>query len=367
MKRILHIVGNLNRGGAETWLIQVLRRLDRQEFQFDFVVHSDGPFQYQAEIEALGSKVLVCRGFTNPLLYGVNLLDILRRRGPYDCLHSHMHHFSGIPLLIARIAGTPMRVVHSHLDTSVIDQDAGVLRRSYTGVMKRVIWSCCTTGTAASIKAADALFPPGWRADPKWKVLHYGIELEPYQQPVPRHEIRKQLGIPNDALVIGHIGRFEGQKNHAFLLNIAAEVVRIMPKAIFLLVGDGPLRPVIEHKAKTMNLINNLIFTGVRTDVPLLMQGVMDVFLFPSCYEGLGLVLLEAQASGLPCLISDQIPSEADVIKDLVIREALTTPPQRWAERLLGLRDSRRNPSPEALSDTWSVDLSMDRLINLYQ
>jgi glycosyltransferase involved in cell wall biosynthesis len=366
MKRILHILGGLNRGGIETWLIHVLRRIDRQRFQFDFVVHSDGPFQYQAEVESLGSKVLVCRGFRNPLIYGSNLLGILRRYGPYDCLHSHMHHFSGIPLLIARMTGIPIRVVHSHLDTSMLDQDAPFSRRSYTGAMKRLIWSCCTTGTAVSTKAADALFPPRWRNDRRWQVMLLGIELERFRGRVNGNALRRELGIPDGATVIGHAGRFERQKNHAFALEIAAECIRQGPEMMLLLVGDGPLRPEIERKAHSMGLSNHVRFAGVRSDVPALMRGVMDVFLLPSIYEGLPIVLLEAQAAGLFSLISDVIAEESDFVRQLVSRESLSTPPMIWAAQLRELAAKSRAHQFTGIPEKFSIDASVERLMHCY-
>jgi glycosyltransferase involved in cell wall biosynthesis len=146
------------------------------------------------------------------------------------------------------------------------------------------------------------------------------------------------LGIPPDAFVIGHVGRFDEQKNHLFLVEIAAEVAKREPKMRLLLVGDGLLRPKIEQKIAQLGLTDRTIFAGSRHDVPRLMLSAMDVFLFPSLYEGLGLVLIEAQAAGLPCIFSDVVPEEADLVKPLIRRFSLSEPASVWADAILAER-----------------------------
>lgn len=337
MTRVLNVVGGLNRGGAETWMIQVLRGMTGSGIQLDFLVHRDGPFHYQAEAEALGARVIDCKGLRFPPLYAWNLMMILRRNGPYQVIHSHSHHFSGITLLVAAIAGVPVRVVQSHLDTRQVDAEAGTCRRIYTTVMKRLIWSCATVGTAVSGRAADALFPPDWREHGKWRVMLLGIDPQPFESPVDGESLRRELGIPAGVSVVGHVGRFEAQKNHTFLLRVAAEYLRMAPETIFLLVGDGPLRKDIEREARELGIERQICFAGVRKDVPALMRGVMDVFVLPSLFEGLPLVLLEAQAAGLPCLLSDNIAEESDAAPLLIHREPLASSAACWANRLQGL------------------------------
>ena len=197
-----------------------------------------------------------------------------------------------------------------------------------------------TAGLAASGKAAAALFGLEWQADPRWRVLYYGIDLSPFREGADRREIRAELTIPEDAFVIGHVGSFTEQKNHAFLVEIAAEVVRRRPDARLLLVGDGPLRPDIERKVAELGLTGKVIFAGLRADVPRLMLGAMDVFLLPSLYEGLPVVGMEAQAAGLPFLVSDAVTGELDVVGPLLRRLSLSQPAPAWAEAVLAVRDS---------------------------
>ena len=367
--RILHIVGGLNRGGAETWLVQVLRRIDREKYQFDFLVHGQGPYHYQAEVQALGSRVITCIPPTNPLAYSMNLVHILREYGPYDCVHSHVHYFSGLPLLLARWAGVPTRLVQSHLDTVQHEAESGVVRRIYIWIMKHLIWATATKGTAVSRRAAGSLFPPDWNERRRWNVMTLGIDLEPFRKSADRREVRDELGIPGDAFVVGHVGRLEDQKNHAFLLDIAAAFMKIASNAIFLLLGDGPLRAQIEQKARILGLGGSIIFGGVRSDVPRVMKGAMDAFIFPSRYEGLGLAVIEAQAAGLPCLISDVVPQEANAGIGLAFSCSLMEPPDAWARRLLRFCDlkNRADLDFSTLARFKSIESSCEQLLDLYR
>jgi glycosyltransferase involved in cell wall biosynthesis len=365
--RILHIVGGLDRGGAETWLVEVMRRVNRDRYQFDFVVHSEGPFDYESDVRALGAKILLCQPHTNPVKYAGKFLRMLREHGPYDCVHSHVHHFGGLPLLLARRAGVRMRIVQSHLDTVQLDRKSSAARRLYVWMMKRAIWVAATQGIAVSRHAADSLFPRRWRGSSKWRVLELGIATEAFHRSVNRTEVRRELGIPEDAFVVGHVGRFVEQKNHSFLIDIAGELLKCTGNTRLLLVGDGPLRAAIEGKVSAMGLAANVIFCGVRVDIARLMKGAMDVFAFPSRYEGLGLVVLEAQAAGLPCLISDRVPEEAMTGAGLVCQASLEATPAEWARRLLCLsllKSSR--PTPPVLSRINSIEKSSAELLGLY-
>lgn len=346
--RILHVVGALNRGGVETWLMHVLRHIDRNRFRMDFLVHTAQPAAYDDEARALGARIIPCLSPAQPLQYGRRFKQILRQHGPYDVLHSHVHHFSGYTLRLAAQAGVPARVAHSHNDTVAAESAASPARRAYLALMKRWVQHYATTGLACSKLAAAALFGPTWEQNQRLRLLYYGIDLTPFRAPVDPAACRAELGLPPDALVIGHVGRFVPQKNHTFLIEIAAETVRREPRARFLLVGDGPLRPDIERRVQAAGLSDHIIFAGLRADVPRLMRGAMDVFILPSQYEGLGLVLIEAQAAGLPCLYSDVIPPEVDAIPALTRRLPLDAPPAAWAAAVLATLAQRPSITPAA-------------------
>lgn len=342
----------MGRGGLDGWLIDVLRRIDRDRFRMDFLVYPGAPNAYAEEIQALGSQSISCADPSHPLKHARNFARVLREHGPYDIVHSHIHHASGFYLRWAKQAGVPARIVHSHLDDSSLQAAAGHLRRLYQGLMGRWIERYATAGLATSRQAAAALFGPGWEEDPRWRLLYCGIDVAPYRAEHDRGEIRREFGVADDELLVGHVGRFVAQKNHALLLPVMAEIVRTEARARLLMVGDGPLRAEVEGMIARLGLADYVISPGIRTDVPRLMRA-MDLFLFPSLYEGLGLVLLEAQASGVPCVLSDVIPPEADLLPELTTRMALDASPARWAEVALDV--SRRHSPGARRAEAYSV------------
>lgn len=366
--RILHIVGGMNPGGVETWLMHVLRRLDKNQFQFDFLTHTPEACFYDNEIRSHGSRIIPCLNPHRPWQYARNFYRILKECGPYDVVHSHVHHFSGFTLMLARRFGVSMRIAHSHNDTSSKDKRAGLWRKFYLSAMKRLIHRYATKGLACSRLAAGNLFGENWELDPRWKVLYCGIDLEPFKQSFNREKVRRELGISPDAFVLGHVGRFDGQKNHSFLLEIFAEVLRREPNAYLLLVGDGPLRKAIEEKTRRLGLEGKVIFAGMRHDVPRLMLAAMDVFVFPSHHEGLPLALIEAQAAGLPSVITDVISDEvvvSSLVRTLGLYDKVTT----WGESVLkGPNIRQRSSSMQQFLDNAKFNIveNIKELSNIY-
>jgi len=362
----------MNRGGIETWLMHVLRHIDRDRFQMDFLVHTAEPCAYDDEVYAIGSKIIHCLNLSQPWIYAANFRRILHECGPYDIVHSHVHHFSGYVLYLAKQAGIPVRIAHSHNDTSAVEAKAVWHRRLYLALTKNWIARYATMGLGCSHKAVANLFGSDWQSDPRWRVLYCGINLTPFQKQVNSDSLRAELGIPTDAFVIGHVGRFAEQKNHVFLLEIAAEVAKREPKMRLLLLGEGSLRSDIEQKVLQMGLSDRVIFAGIRPDVPEIMGSIIDIFLFPSLHEGLGLVLIEAQAAGLPCIFSSVVPDEADVVKPLVRRLSLSQPASEWAEGVLTQRDAGSTITKSdalALVETspFNIETSVKQLESIYQ
>ncbi|MDY6900000.1 MAG: glycosyltransferase [Cyanobacteriota bacterium] len=369
--RILHVVGEMVRAGTETWLMHILRNIDRDTFQMDFLVHTNKECDYDAEIRALGSKVIPCLNSSQPWLYARNFQRILRDNEPYDIVHSHVHHFSGFVLWLAKLAGIPVRIAHSHLDSSVVESNSGFKRRLYTDFSKALIAKSATVGLAASHQALEDLFYQTQTTGQRWRLLLCGVNLKPFKDKINSEQVRAELGIPPDTFVVGHVGRFHPQKNHQFVIDIADEIAKREPKMRLLLVGEGELLPDIKHKVMQMGLIDKVIFAGIRSDVYRIMMGAMDGFLFPSLYEGLGLVLVEAQAAGLPCILSDVIPEEADIIKPLMQRMSLLQPASAWAETILSVRKTQTNiTQQQALKSieqsSFNIQTSLKYLENLY-
>jgi glycosyltransferase involved in cell wall biosynthesis len=336
----------------------------------DFLVHTDQPEAFDDEVEALGSRI-IRSAETSRRSWGylAMLRNALTTHGPYDVVHSHVHYLSGLILREAKRLRVPVRIAHSHLDTRPLDSVAGTPRRLYLAVMRRWIRRYATVGLAASGDAAVALFGSRWQEDARWRVLFCGIDLTPFSDVMTRADIRGRLGLGQDAFVVGHVGRFDAQKNQAFLLEVAATLIAADSSVHVLLVGDGGLRPVVERKAIALGIADKVVMTGTRHDVPSLMTTAIDCFVFPSLYEGLGLVLVEAQAAGLPCIIADTVPKEADVIPGLVTRVSLSESTSRWAKAIMAARD-RRLPVAEARrlieASPFSIEASTAELLKIY-
>jgi glycosyltransferase involved in cell wall biosynthesis len=362
--RVLHVLGGMDRGGVETWLMHVLRRIDRERFGMDFLVHVNRACAYDDEIRSLGSRIIPCVHTRRPLRYARELLRILAEHGPYDAVHSHVHHYSGWVLRTARRAGVRRRIAHSHNDTRGVFARSGWGRRLYARVAGAMLRKNATRGFACSGPAAAALFGEDWAERGRCEVLHYGMSFDAFRGACDREAVRAELGIPRDAFVVGHVGRFDPQKNHEFVLRVAEEARRLDPRVHLLLVGDGRLRPDIERAAGQMGLGGVVTFAGGRPDVARVMRGAMDVFLFPSIHEGLGIVVVEAQAAGLPCVVSDGVPEEAVVVDGLVERLRLTDGPAAWAGRLLAARQKRGRMSQEqCLEQVERSSFSLERCL----
>jgi glycosyltransferase involved in cell wall biosynthesis len=369
--RVLHVLGALNRAGAETWLMNVLRHIDVERYRLDFLVHSTTPGAYDSEVRALGGRIFPCLGPRRPLAYARALRKILKNEGPFDVVHSHVHAYTGFVLRTARQAGVPLRIAHSHCDTSLLDDRSRVLRRAYLNLMKSWIHRHATLGLAVSRQAAVSLFGANWSGDPRWRISYCGIDLAPFRENVDRAAVRIELQIPEHAFVVGHVGRFDYQKNHKFLIEIFATLARRLPNARLLLIGEGPLRPAIEEQVAWAGLQERVIFAGPRPDVPRLMTAAMDAFVLPSHFEGLPLVLLEAQAAGLPCLLSDTVAEETTVNPDLVRRLSLSQSTETWCDELVELHDSLTDESRhEAVrvieQSPFNIQMGVARLQEIY-
>lgn len=367
--RILHVLGKLDRGGVETWLVQMLAHVDRSKYAMDFLVHTDKPGAYDDEVRRLGAMVIPCLAPHRPLVYARNFLRILKENGPYDVVHSHVHHFSGYVLALAKLAGVTVRIAHSHTDIRAKEQTHSLPRKAYCAVMKTMVKYCATGGLAVSSDSGDSLFPPGWLKTERWKLSYLGIDLSRFSAPVDSFPLRRQLGLERASVVVGHVGRVDADKNQKFIVEIASELVKLDPEAMFLLVGGGPLVDELKQNIRDKGLSRHFVLAGIRGDVPQLMLGAMDVFLFPSIREGLPITLLEAQAAGLRCLASDRVTIEADMIPELVARESLQSPAHEWAQAVV-----RHASLPRLASEMTrprmgprSIPASCKELINTYE
>lgn len=335
--RILQVVTQMDRAGLETMLMNYYRQIDRECLQFDFLKHREKSGAYDKEIIALGGRIyhvpaIAPRSFPR---YLKALETFFTEHPEYRVVHSHLDALSGFVLQAAKKAGLPVRIAHSHNNGFERDYKFPIRLAA-----KQLLPMCATHYWGCSSEALRFLFGKNLMSDPKWRILPNAIDLDRFTfSPTVRREIRQELEL-GDALVLGHIGRICYQKNQEFLLEIFAEVKKRREDTILLLIGDGKDREVLLERARKLRVEDSIRMMGVREDIPRLLQG-MDLFLLPSRFEGLGIVLLEAQAAGLWCLVSDRVSREGNLAGQ-VVYWPLERSPADWAEKALALAEKGR-------------------------
>lgn len=323
--RVLQVVTQLNRGGLESFVMNMYRNIDRDRVQFDFLCHRDEEGIFDREARSLGARIYhVPRANPlNPRYY--QALENFFSSHPYHIVHSHIDCMSALPLAAARRHGVSVRVAHSHSSRQDID-----IKYPFKIICKRFIKYEATDLLACGIEAGKWMFGTN-----KFIVIHNAIDVDAYRfDEAERNRVRKSLGAGQNTIVVGHVGRFSAVKNHAFLIDVFKALCDLNQDVMLILVGDGELRAQVEGKVQDYGLNEKVHFLGLRSDVPQLMQA-MDVFCMPSFYEGLPLVLVEAQAAGLPCLISDSIPDDCDLGCGLIKSNNLKKDPLDWANMII--------------------------------
>jgi glycosyltransferase involved in cell wall biosynthesis len=325
--RVLQVLASLDRGGAETMIMNIYRNIDRSKIQFDFVVNERRKkYSFESEIQKLGGRIYKVPRYktTNYLSYKQAWKDLIIQHPEWKIVHGHHTSPAYIYLRIAKSLNR-LTIAHSH-----IAGREGTLKSYVKLFMRYPLRYIAKYLFACSTSAADWMY--GKRSNLAY-VLNNAIDAKKFIfSSTIRKDKRKELGIENK-FVIGHVGRFQTQKNHIFLIDIFKTVHDKNKNSTLLLVGDGELRESMENRVHELGLTDNVIFTGIRADIPELLQA-MDVFVFPSLYEGLGIVAIEAQAADLPTIVSDSIPKDAfitDLIDSISLKESLDI----WANAIL--------------------------------
>jgi glycosyltransferase involved in cell wall biosynthesis len=360
--RVLQVFANLNRGGAETMIMNSYRNIDRNKVQYDFVVHSDDKSDYEEEIKSLGGKIYRISRYNgkNHFAYKKEWENFFSQHPEYKIVHGHIRSTASIYLKIARKFGRKT-IVHSHSTSSGSGSAAFV-----KNIMQFPIRHIADYLFACSKDAGIWLYGKMACEQDNFYILKNAIEAKKYIfNPITRDKKRKELQV-SDKFVIGHVGRFYEVKNHDFIIKLFKNLHDKDNSLVLLLVGGGDLKPTIEAQVKELGLSNNVIFTGLREDIPDLLQA-MDVFLFPSIYEGLGIAAIEAQASGLPTIVSETIPREA-YVTDLIEKEYLASPLSAWIDKILVYTKGyeRRNTYKEIIEAGYDVIESAKWLENFY-
>lgn len=362
MLKVLHVIGSLESGGSQTLFLNIFKCIDRSKIQFDFLIHRPDELFYADEVRKLGGKIYVLPAFKgyNILKYIKAWKEFFAKHPEYDIIHGHVRSTAAIYLKIAR-KYKYTTISHSHS----ISSGKG-LRAVIKNIMQYPIRHISDYFIACSDEAGKWLFGKKICDSGRYIVLNNAINYEDYlYNEDVRVAKRKELDFGNK-LVIGHVGRFIKTKNHSFLIDIFEIIHKKNKEALLVLVGDGELRHVIERRVHDRELSDCVIFAGARSDVPQLLQA-MDVFVLPSLFEGLGIVLIEAQASGLVSVVSSRIPKEA-YISDLIIPVSLKESPAYWANSILQQNKSgtRRNMSDVMRSSGFDINETTKKIEEYY-
>lgn len=358
--RILHIVGSMNRAGAETMIMNLYRELDTSCVQFDFVCFEPGPYDFEQEIYELGGKILHISA-SNPLIRLYKTYSILKN-GIWEIVHSHTLLSSGLHLSAAKFARIPKRISHSHSMSS--ERNSTRFGSMYATGMKFLLSYVATDYIACSEVAAQNLFPKKQDV----KILHNAIDLEKFVYAMPANG--KHIGFEDlPPLKILQVGRLVGVKNQKFSIKIAQALKEKGIDFIMMFVGNGPDYSELRAKIKEACLEDQVIMLGLRDDIPNLMA-MSDIMLMPSLYEGFPVVLVESQAAGLPAIISDQVSKEVDLGLDLVRFESLTESHQRWASEIISFAKSTALPASrrhqEIASRGFSAEYGLEKILKVY-
>lgn len=340
MIRILNIIGSMQRGGAETFLINVYRNIDRQKIQFDFLLCScERENSYIDEIEHLGGKIYVLPPKSAGLVRNLLTIKQIIQENGYQIVWRHTNTpFKAIDLIMAKWGGATHTILHSH------SANVRGLVKVSGNLTRRLFLRFVTERYACGVEAGQWMY-----GKKPYQIIKNGIEIDKFRyNDSVRQNYREKFRLQN-CLVIGHIGRFEKVKNQEFLLNILKELVTINRKIVMVFVGEGTLLPEVQKKAKELGVEENTRFLGVRTDIPDILQ-MMDVFALPSLWEGVPVTLVEAQAAGLPCIVSKNVPEEIKILPSMKF-VGLEEAPSVWAGQILDAFDVIRKDESEKVRD----------------
>jgi glycosyltransferase EpsF len=340
MIKVLQVIEKMDRGGAETLIMNIYREIDKKAVQFEFLVHDDAPAQYDQEIYNLGGKIhyLPKPNSVGLIKYQRYLTEFFGKHRYFHAVHSHIHHFSGVIMKIAKKNNLPVRIAHSHTSSDL--KDSSFIRNMYKTYMTFLIKNNATSLNYCSKIAALSLFG---NLDKKSQFMPNPVDLRRFAEIecVDSYSVRKKYDFPLDKKIIGHIGSFTHPKNHNFLIDTLNSLISEERDWHLVLVGDGPLRQEIKNKVKDLGLDDNVTFFGVTNEVPLILK-TFDVLVFPSFFEGLPTAIVEAQAAGIPSIISDTITTEVDMDLGLVETVSLLDTLDSWKLRMKTALDKER-------------------------
>ncbi len=358
--RVAQVIGKLNAAGVESVMNNYYRNIDHSKIQFDYIIDEDSSCKPPQELKDMGARYFVVPPYQK-LPAHLKALRKLYKENNYKIVHSGMNTLAVFSLFAAWTAGVPVRINHNHSTANKGEGKRIILKYALKPFAKLF----ATDYFACSEFAGRWLFGNKTFDEGKVRVFNNAIELDRFAfDPVKRQEVRSRYDLTDKNFVVGHVGRFMPQKNHDFLIDIFAELLKKKPDAVLMLVGDGELRNEMREKADRLNISDKVIFVDPTTKVEEYYQA-MDVFCFPSIFEGLGLVAVEAQASGLPAVVSDEVPEEAD-ITDVIRHMSLRSSARKWAEALLKYKGVQRDRELALESSKFNIKNESKKMEQFY-
>ena len=360
-KKILIVAASLKIGGAEKVARDIALYADPARYEFHYVVFGDQVGAYEQQLLEKGCTIFHLAEPSESYPCFLRSLRKLLKEHRYDVVHAHNMFNCGLTMLMARLTGVPIRVAHSH---SALNDGGGLVKNIYEGIMRTLILTCSTDLVGCGVKAGQRLF--GEKAfEKRGNLILNGIDVAAFAYDEnKRAAIRAELGA-GDRFILGHSGHLAEVKNQSFLLDLMPLVLEKKPDALLLMLGEGPDRPMLEQKIRDMKLQDHVIMTGNVTNVADYLSA-MDVYVFPSLYEGLPLSVLEVQANGLPCVISDGVPEDV-FLTDLIRPLSLKQEKGVWLEAVLAARRGETQKYNRQLLDSeYAVQAAMEKIYCIY-
>lgn len=360
MVRVLQVYPQMNNAGTERVIFNLYENIDTTEVQFDFLVERSG--ELDEKICARGGKIHYLHAESKKKYYFA-LVKFFSEHPEYRIVHTHTHARMDIVLKAAKKCGIKCRIAHSHNARNDLPKTVAFIK----GLTSIPMEKSATHFFACSYNAAKWLFPHKVK---ECKVLYNGIMLDEYLfKKESRQKVRTLLGIPEDTFVMIHVGRFAKEKNHEYLVKILENYKKVAQSEWkVILVGSGPLEESVKTQVRESNLMDHVLFLGSRKDVNELYSAA-DMFIFPSLHEGLGIVVIEAQASGLPCIVSDAVPPEADMGVGLLNTLSLQDDFDKWSEMIVCKKrgiETREEQKTTILKGKYNIKLVAAQMQKFY-
>ena len=356
---VAQVMGKWLGNGVESVIMNYYRHLDHSRVQFDFICDEDSTRIPYDEIKKLGGRVFLVPKYQNLPKY-LKALEKLFKENQYHIVHANINTLSVFPLYAAKKAGVPIRISHSHSTSNPKEWKRNLIKNILRPFSKRY----ATDYFACSELAGRYLFGNKAFDHGEVKIIHNAIDIDKFKfDEVARKKLRKEFGIKDSTVVIGHVGRFVQQKNHAFLVDVFKEYHKKNPDSKLLLVGSGPLEDEIKKKVEKLDLKDSVLFLGQRDDINKL-YSVMDIFCLPSLYEGLPVVGVEAQAAGLPCVFSNKITKNI-VLCDNTQMLSIKNNRNQWLRYMESAKIDNKKRTDIKINKEFNIDYACNSLYKI--